>query len=442
MAKQQKVFRCSHCDAQFPKWLGRCDECGKWGTVEEDAALSAPKTVKTQREEAIENVAAAKPVAFSDISLKDTKRASTGIAEVDNVLGGGIVPGSLMLLGGSPGIGKSTIVAQIASGITGNVLYVSGEESAQQIKMRMDRLGVEQSELQFLAEEHIEVICKTIQELKPACAIIDSIQTMASSAVDSEAGSVNQIKAATIRLMETAKSTGVPIIIIGHVTKGGDIGGPKLLEHMVDVVLYMEGDKQHRFRLLRSVKNRFGSTNEVGVFHMTGKGLEQVENPSAIFMAERSRASGSCVTAIVEGNRVFLLEVQALVSKTAFGYPQRKCSGYDLNRLHVLLGVLERRTGIAFDEHDVYINIVSGSQVKEPSIDLAVCAALVSSLLDVTLPEQLVMWGEVGLGGELRSVPFHDLRAKEAKRFGLQSVVSPKTHKTLQDALKEAGLLQ
>ena len=241
----------------FQSGLGRCEECGKWGTVEEDTTQNAPKTVKKQREEETKSVAAGKPVSFSDISLKNVTRSSTGIAEVDTVLGGGIVPGSLILLGGSPGIGKSTIVAQIAAGIEGSVLYVSGEESAQQIKLRLDRLDIDQSSLNYFGEEHVEVVCKTIVETKPACAIIDSIQTMASSSVDSEAGSVNQIKAATIRLMETAKSTGIPIFIIGHITKGGDIGGPKLLEHMVDVVLYMEGDKQHRFRLFAVCKKPF-----------------------------------------------------------------------------------------------------------------------------------------------------------------------------------------
>lgn len=434
------IFHCTHCDAQFQKWSGRCSECGKWGTVEQSESSVAP-VARQKREETMASVKSAKPVAMSSLKVSSSAaRLSSGVAEFDRVLGGGIVLGSLTLLGGDPGIGKSTLVAQVAAGIGQPVLYVSGEESATQVKMRFDRMKIDQSKLQFLAEEHIEVICKTIVETKPALAIIDSIQTVASSAVDTEAGSVNQIKASTVRLLEVAKQSGIPVIIIGHVTKGGELGGPKTLEHIVDTVLYLEGDRQQYFRILRGTKNRFGSTNEIGVFEMQQEGLVGVANPAMMFMQERSHVAGTCVTAVVEGSRIFLIEVQALVSKTSFGFPQRKTSGFDLNRLNLLLAVLARRARVSFDSYDVYVNIVGGSAFKEPAMDLAVCLALVSSLRDVVLDQSVVAWGEIGLGGEVRSVSRQNDRAKEAKRFGLTAALSPKNVKLLDEALTKAKL--
>lgn len=433
------LFICSHCDAQFPKWAGRCEECGKWGTIEQGGSAE-PATAGAKHKEQIEAVRAARPLPFSDIKPGEVARASTGIGEFDRVLGGGIVPGSLTLLGGDPGIGKSTLVAQVAARIGKPVLYVSGEESAAQLKMRFDRLKIKQENIQYLGEEHVEVICKTAIEEQPALVIIDSIQTVASSAVETEPGSVNQIKASTVRFLEVAKDSNIPIMIIGHVTKGGEIGGPKALEHIVDAVLYLEGDKTTQYRILRSVKNRFGSTNEVGVFEMREQGLAEVENPSEAFIEERSEAAGSCITAVAEGSRIFLVEVQALVAKTSFGFPQRKCSGFDLNRLNVLLAVLTRRANIEFDQYDVYVNVVGGASLHEPSMDLAVCLALVSALKDTPLKKTVASWGEIGLGGELRTVSRHQDRAKEAKRFGFTDSISSKDIKTLPEALKKAGL--
>ena len=439
MAKSTTLHICNNCDAQFSKWSGQCAECGKWGTLEQSSSTEAPQALQ-QRKQALDNVSAVKPTAFSDLTTAQVKRLTSGIEEFDRVLGGGIVPGSLVLLGGDPGVGKSTLVAQVAAGIGQTVLYVSGEESASQIKLRLDRLELNQSQLHFLAEEHVEVICKTITEQQPGLVIIDSIQTVASSAVDSEPGSVNQIKAATVRFLETAKTSGIPIMIIGHVTKGGELGGPKTLEHIVDAVLYLEGDRHHQFRLLRSAKNRFGSTNEIGIFQMQEQGLSQVANPSETFIAERSDSAGSCMTATIEGNRIFLVEVQALVTKTSFGFPQRKASGFDLNRLNVLLAVLQRRAGLPFDSHDVYLNIVGGVRFSEPAIDAAVCLALVSALYDQPLANTIIAWGEVGLGGELRSASRGDDRAKEAKRFGLTSPISASTVKNIRDTIAAAGL--
>lgn len=439
MSKSKTVFECTNCGGQFPKWSGQCTECGKWGTLEEGAVGGATVTPSQQRKEERKGIKAGKPQAFTGIEVKTAERLSSTVGEFDRVLGGGIVPGSLVLIGGHPGIGKSTLVAQVAGSISGRVLYVSGEESAQQIKMRFDRLGINQSGLEYLGDVSVEVVCKTIEEVesRPAVVIVDSIQTMASGYVDSEPGSVSQVKASTVQLLEVAKATSVPILIIGHVTKGGDLGGPKTLEHIVDTVLYLEGDRNHQFRILRSVKNRFGSTKEIGVFEMKREGLVEVKNPSEVFIAERSEASGSCMTAVVEGNRVFLLEVQALVNKTAFGYPQRKCSGFDLNRLNLLLAVLQRRADLPFDSHDVYINVVGGVEFNEPSMDLAVCVALVSALKNQAVSKETIAWGEVGLGGELRAVPRHEERTKEALRFGLKHGITPKTAKTLTDAIKQ-----
>lgn len=429
------LFSCTNCDAQFPKWTGRCSECGKWGTIEQGATEEAA-TPRAVRKEELENVRAAKPLSFAKMKAGEAPRLPTGINEYDRVLGGGIVPGSLILLGGDPGIGKSTLVGQVASSVAKPTLYVSGEESAAQVKMRFDRMGLSQDHLLFLNEEHVEVICKTIVDEKPALVIIDSIQTMASSSVDSEPGSVTQIKAATVRFLEIAKQHTIPIIIIGHVTKGGELGGPKTLEHMVDTVLYLEGDRQQQFRLLRAAKNRFGSTHEIGVFEMKEEGLTQVADPSKVFIEERSRQSGSCLTVVAEGTRLFVVEVQALVNKTVFGYPVRKASGYDVNRLNVLLAVLEKRAGLQLAEMDVYVNIVGGTAFKDPAMDAAICLAVVSALSDHPLAADVVAWGEVGLGGELRSPARNALREKEAKRFGLTTVIAPKKITTIQQAIK------
>lgn len=435
------IFACTHCDAQFSKWMGRCEECGSWGTVVQRAAAASAATPRQQRAEELHAFPAAQPIAFASITTLAVQRITTNIPEFDRVVGGGIVPGSLLLLGGDPGIGKSTLIAQVAAAIlSGSVLYVSGEESAEQIKLRLDRLHIDQARLQFLAEEHVEVICKTMVATKPQLVIIDSIQTVASSAVEGEPGSVNQIKAAAVRFLETAKSSNIPVILIGHVTKGGELGGPRLLEHLVDTVLYLEGDTTHQFRLLRSVKNRFGATNEVGVFTMETEGLQSVQDPSALFLTERSTGPGSVITAVVEGSRVLLLEVQALVHRITFGFPQRQCSGCDAHRLSMLLAVLSRHLDVRTEQYDVHVNIAGGLRVAEPGLDLAVVLAIVSSLQKRACDKKMMVVGEVGLGGEVRSVPrLHD-RVKEAQRFGLTTIITPKTTRTLADALTIAGL--
>ena len=342
-------------------------------------------------------------------------------------MGGGIVPGSLVLLGGEPGIGKSTLVAQMAAATkNGNTLYVSGEESAEQIKMRLDRLGLKTAALQFLGETNIDVICSTIEKLKPAMAIIDSIQTMATLTLPSEAGSVNQVRACTVKLLEVAKKNNIPIFIIGHVTKEGQVAGPKTLEHLVDTVLYLEGDRFHAYRLLRTVKNRFGGTDEVGIFEMQSSGLEEVKNPSAIFLEERDAdIAGSATTCVIEGSRPLLVEIQSLVSRTYFGYPQRRSAGFDLNRLQLLLAVLGKRAGINLGTHDVHLNVAGGYKIQEPACDLAVVLAVASAFKNKPLPREILAFGEVGLGGEVRATGQVEKRINEAEKMGFKEILAP-----------------
>ncbi len=438
------VFLCSNCDAQFSKWQGRCPECGKWGTVAE----SAPPTEDRR-------VVQGKPgvsIAFSEVSGTQSQRMPIGIGEVDRVFGGGIVPGSLILLGGDPGIGKSTLVLQIAAAVAskGEVLYVSGEESAAQVKMRLDRLSPHGGKIRFLGDTNVETIIATIDHEEPQMVIIDSIQTMYWPHIPSESGSINQVRATTVKFLEAAKRTGSAIILIGHVTKEGSVAGPKTLEHLVDTVLYLEGDQYHAYRILRSVKNRFGSTNEVGVFDMRDTGLVEVKNPSEVFLAERQFGPGSCVAAIMEGSRPFLVEVQALVNQTVFGMPRRTGSGIEFNRLQLLLAVLAKRAGLKLATQDVFVNVVGGIRVGEPAADFAVCLAITSAMLGTTVGKDLVAIGEVGLGGELRSVSQMELRLMEVEKLGFKHAViatQAKLHgtqkidvmrvATLADAVKE-----
>ncbi len=415
-AKTEAVFVCSNCDAQFTKWTGRCLECGKWGTLGESLvqkpAKNAPPTSIP-----------GKTVALSDVQGKDLPRIKTNIAELDRVFGGGIVPGSLTLLGGEPGIGKSTLSLQFATTIK-PTLYISGEESAEQIQLRAERLRLTSSALRLANETNVEAICATITHLKPSLAIIDSIQTMYSEDIAGEAGSVSQVRACTVRLLETAKSSGIAIILIGHVTKDGEVAGPKTLEHLVDTVLYLEGDRFHNLRLLRGSKNRFGSTDEVGIFEMLETGLKEVQNPSAAFLAERGEnIPGSVLTCLMEGTRPLLIEVQALVNKTSFGYPVRKASGFDINRLHVLVAVLQKRAGLNLGQYDIHINIVGGIKAQEPAADLAVCLAIASAFKDKKLGDDLVCFGEVGLGGEIRSVRNSEKRIKECEQIGMKRII-------------------
>ncbi len=425
------IFVCSKCDAQFTKWTGRCLECGAWGSLVENVKcqMSNVKNIKAP---------VSKILNFNEITGKDFKRIRTGIGELDQVLGGGIVPGSLILLGGEPGIGKSTLVAQIATQVAGDkkklhnfskhasTLYISGEESAEQIKMRLDRLGLEAKSLQFLGETNIETICATIEKTKPILTIIDSIQTMATSELPSEAGSINQVRACTVKLLEVAKKNNVPIFIIGHVTKEGQVAGPKTLEHLVDTVLYLEGERFHAYRLLRTVKNRFGRTDEVGIFEMTSSGLVEVKNPSTIFLGEREEnIAGSTVTCVVEGSRPLLVEIQALVSRTYFGYPQRRSSGFDLNRLQLLLAVLGKRASINLGTHDVHLNVAGGYKIAEPACDLAAALAIASAFKNKPLPKEMVVFGEIGLGGEVRTTTQTEKRISEAEKMGFCETLMP-----------------
>ncbi len=429
MKQNHTIFACSKCDAQYTKWTGRCLECGGWGTIKEAETAT---NIKQTKNSGIK-VAAGKTLSFDKIIGQDVNRLKTNIDEFDRVLGGGMAPGSLILLGGEPGIGKSTLVLQIANKISlqknsKTVLYVSGEESAEQVKMRFDRLELKPRGLEFLGETNVETICSTIEKNKPTLAIIDSLQTLTSLEGEGVAGNPNQLKISCSKLMTVAKEARVPIILIGHITKEGGLSGPKTLEHLVDVVLYLEGDRFHQFRILRSVKNRFGSTNEVGIFEMKQGGLMEVKNPSLAMLSGRGETiPGSVVTCLIEGTRPLLVEIQALVSRTQFGYPQRRASGFDLNRLQVLIAVLAKRTGLPLETHDIFINVVGGLRADEPAADLAVILAIASALKNKTLPPTLAAFGEIGLGGEVRQVTQTEKRLTEIQKIGFSYAVMPQT---------------
>ncbi|RMD59103.1 DNA repair protein RadA [Candidatus Parcubacteria bacterium] len=418
-----KVYECSHCGAQSPKWSGRCFECGSWGTLAESVA----DTRKTQKRER-QKVEPASIVDFKSISVLAQERLRVGIGEIDRVFGGGIVVGSISLLAGEPGIGKSTLLAQIALQIGKDrpVLYVSGEESAQQVKGRFGRLAIDFGKIKFAAETNTEKIIAAARQLKPALLVVDSIQTMYTAASESEPGSVNQIKACALEFLELAKEENITTILVGHITKDGSIAGPKSLEHIVDAVVYLETDNTNYYRLLRSSKNRFGSTQELGVFEMTNLGFKEVKNVSAAFLdkAER-RIPGSAISAVTEGTRTFLVEIQALVSKTVFGYPQRKSSGFDLNRLQILTAVLVKQAQIRLADKDIIVNVVGGLKIDDTSSDLAVCAAIISSLLNQPVRSHTLILGEVGLGGEVRRMHKLADRLKEAKKLGFVQAVIP-----------------
>lgn len=423
MAKAKTVFMCSECGQEYSKWNGRCSACGSWNTIEE--AESAP----------VIGGKSAAPIGelkfspINDISYEDETRYSTGISELDRVLGGGLVKGSLVLIGGDPGIGKSTLLLQICGHMGGqyNILYVSGEESERQIKLRADRLGVSNAGLMLASGNNCESIIQGVKKAKPDIVIIDSIQTITSSGISSSAGSVVQVRECTNAFMHLAKSEEIPIFIVSHVNKDGGIAGPKIMEHIVDTVLYFEGDKQLSYRILRAIKNRFGSTNEIGVFRMDDDGLNEVANPSEMMLSGRSApVSGSAVVCTVEGTRPILAEVQALVTKSSLSTPRRVATGFDYNRLYMLLAVLEKRTGFFFGGVDVYVNIVGGLRLDEPAADLAVALALYSGLCDKIIPDKLMVFGEVGLGGEVRSVSHVRERVKEGARLGFERCIIPK----------------
>ncbi|BCS52080.1 DNA repair protein RadA [Geobacter sp. SVR] len=419
--KQKTIFTCQKCGCQSPKWLGKCPDCGSWNSMAEEVT-AAVGAVSPGAERS-------RPIPICDVPAQVESRLVTGIAELDRVLGGGIVPGSLVLIGGDPGIGKSTLLLQamhnLAEG-SGPVLYVSGEESASQTRLRGERLKASHRQLLVLAENSLEAILGHAATLKPRAMVVDSIQTIWTTALESAPGSVSQVRESAGKLMMMAKGSGVPVFIVGHVTKDGAIAGPRVLEHIVDTVLYFEGDGSHPFRILRAVKNRFGSTNEIGVFEMKQEGLCDVPNPSELFLSERPLgASGSVVTTSLEGSRPLLVELQALVTQTSFGVPRRTTIGVDHNRLALLVAVLEKKVGMHLTGQDIFLNAAGGARLNEPAADLAMIMAVASSHLDKAIAPQTVVLGEVGLAGEVRAITQPEQRIAEAEKLGFKTCILP-----------------
>lgn len=424
MAKgKTTAFFCQECGYEASKWLGQCPACKAWNSMVEEPVVSLkPETGKRKRE-------LTAPSRLSEITIEEEERVHTGLGELDRVLGGGIVPGSLILVGGDPGIGKSTLLLQICRTLADSrkVIYISGEESLKQIKLRADRLGKFPEELLLLCETNLEAVEAVIEKERPDIVVIDSIQTMYKEDVASAPGSVSQVRESTTSLMRIAKGKGVSVFIVGHVTKEGVVAGPRVLEHMVDTVLYFEGDRYAAYRILRAVKNRFGSTNEIGVFEMRENGLIEVKNPSEYMLNGKPQgASGSVVTCSMEGSRPILLEVQALVCRTNFGMPRRTAAGTDYNRVNLLMAVLEKRAGFHLSDCDAYVNIAGGMKMNEPSLDLGIVMALVSSYQDRALEEDVIIFGEVGLSGEIRGVSMTEQRIQEAKKLGFRKCILPK----------------
>ena len=426
MKKSAKIiYCCQTCGYQTPKWMGRCPDCGTWDSIVEER-LAVRSLGGAHRSPA---GPLSIPVAIDSIELEAENRLMTDIHEFDRVLGGGLVPGTLVLIGGDPGIGKSTLMLQALYGLANQghkVLYVSGEESIQQIRLRSRRLNTAASELMVVSEVEIDAILRMVQDAPPKVLVIDSIQTMYSPELASAPGSVSQVRESTVRLMLMAKKTGIPTLLVGHVTKDGAIAGPKLLEHMVDTVLYFEGDRNHIFRILRAVKNRFGSTNEIGVFEMKDQGLDEVANPSAVFLSERpANAPGSAVTASMEGTRPILVELQALASSTSFGTPRRTILGLDANRVALLAAVMEKQLGMHLMGYDIFMNVAGGVRVIEPAVDMAIVSAIASSFLDKPVADGTVVLGEVGLTGEVRAIGQVDSRVAEIKKMGFKRCLVP-----------------
>jgi DNA repair protein RadA/Sms len=432
MAKQPAtIFVCQSCGGQSRKWLGQCPECQEWNTmVEERFRPTAPAAAAPSFTSALRQTS---PIAYGTIESQDDARISSGIDEMDRVLGGGIVAGSLVLIGGAPGIGKSTIVIQMADKLGRNgtrVLYVSGEESERQIKMRGERLGLQADNLYLLPETNLQSILTETDKLQPDLVIVDSIQTVFSERIESAPGSVSQVRDVAAQFMMFAKQTGTPVFLTGHVTKEGSIAGPKTLEHIVDTVLYFEGDRHHNHRIIRATKNRFGAANEIGVFEMTNTGLVAVSNPSELFLQERpADATGSVVTVCMEGTRPMLVEVQALVSGTKFGTGRRMAQGFDQNRMSLLIAVLEKRLGFQLAGDDVFINVAGGIEIDEPAADLGIIAAIASSFRNLQVPPETAVFGEVGLTGEVRGVLQASARAREAQTLGFKKLILPESNK-------------
>ncbi len=422
MAKIKKAYFCSNCGYQSPKWEGKCYSCGEWNTLHEEV-LAKPSKAEEKTTYWKDSPKKSKPIPIHEIKAGQTVRQNTRSDELNRVLGGGLVSGSLILIGGQPGIGKSTLMLQMALQWPSKVLYVSGEESQEQIKMRADRIQSQSTHCSIYTETSTTDILTTAKELLPSLIIIDSIQTVVSPFIESGAGSVSQIRECTAEFQKFAKTTNIPIILIGHITKEGGIAGPKILEHIVDVVLHFEGDQNYTYRILRTLKNRFGSTDELGIYSMTGNGLIEVPNPSEILISQNDEDfSGSAIAASIEGQRPLLIETQALVTHSVYGTPQRSATGFDLRRLSMLLAVLEKRCGLPFGSKDVFLNIVGGIKVIDPSIDLAIVAALISSLQDIAIGKNICFASEVGLSGELRGVSRIEQRIQEAERLGFEVI--------------------
>lgn len=424
MAKLRRIFVCSECGANSPKWVGNCPACGQWNTyVEEVLGNETTQESKSTSRRNSGRTPEVKPVSLADIAPGQLVRFDSKDNELNRVLGSGIVPGSLVLIGGEPGIGKSTLSLQVATSIDAKVLYVSGEESEDQIKLRADRLSSNSSECYILTEVNTAKMFNMAAELQPQLIIIDSIQTISSPNIESMPGTISQVRECTSELQRFAKETNIPVFIIGHITKDGAIAGPKILEHIVDTVLQFEGDRQHSYRILRTLKNRFGSTDEIGIYEMQTGGLRQVSNPSELLLTQRDdHLSGSTVSATMEGMRPMLIETQALVATAIFGTPQRSSTGFDLRRLHMLLAVLEKRSGIFFGQKDVFLNIAGGLKIVDTAVDLGLVAALVSSLHDIYVSQNVCFAGEVGLSGEIRGVSRIEQRIQEADRLGFEEM--------------------
>lgn len=424
MAKTKTFFQCQSCGYTSPKWLGKCPDCGEWNSFAEEK-----KEIRCRHANISPNLGKSAPQSLSSIISQQGQRASTGIRELDRVLGGGVVGGSVILIGGDPGIGKSTLLLQTLAGLSkkgDKVLYVSSEESSDQIKIRADRMSINSDDIILLAETSIETVLHTALKIEPKALVIDSIQTVYTEEIISAPGSVSQVRECASKLMFFSKKTNIPVFIVGHVTKEGAIAGPRVLEHIVDTVLYFEGDSSHSYRILRAVKNRFGSVNEIGIFEMTDAGLLEIENPSELFLLERPlHVSGSTVVASIEGTRPLMVEIQALVSLTNFGMPRRTSMGVDFNRVNLLVAVLEKRAGIHLGGMDIFVNVVGGLKIVEPAVDLGIIATIVSSLRDAPIDPKLFLFGEVGLSGEIRAVSHTEARMKEASKIGFQKAVIP-----------------
>ncbi len=426
MAKGKTIYVCTSCGAESSKWIGRCNSCGEWNTyVEEIIPAGKKDPVSFGRDQA-------KPRLLSDIEALETDRISTGMEETDRILGGGLVPGSLVLLGGEPGVGKSTLALQLAMKLENKkILYVSGEESGEQIKLRAGRLGNVNESCFVYPETSLEAILSSAETIKPEIIIIDSIQTISTTSLDSSAGTISQVRECAAMLLKYAKQSGTPVIIIGHITKDGSLAGPKILEHIVDVVLQFEGDNNYVYRILRSVKNRFGATTETGIFEMLSTGLREVANPSEMFISRHEELlSGIAIAATVDGIRPFMIETQALVSSAVYGTPQRSSTGFDTRRLNMLLAVLEKRAGFRLGVKDVFMNIAGGLRISDPAIDMAVISAVLSSNLDIPVSRSICFAGETGLSGEIRPVSHVDLRIKEASRLGYNRIFISKYART------------